>query len=317
MMPDDKALDGRVAIVTGGARGIGAAISGRLAAEGGSVVVADSGVDIAGNDPDPSVAQAFAGSLGDAAIPYTGDMGLPEAAKQAVELAMDTFGGVDIVVNNAAILRDSFVFKGSPDDWNAVIRNNLSGPYYLIAAATPVMREQAKAGRGGGDRYGWGRIVNIVSTAGIIGNYGQAPYAAAKGGMISLMRIAALDMARTGVTSNAVAPFARSRVTEIIQPANDEQAAYKEKALTIPPEPVATMVAWLCSEAARDVTGQLFGVRGREAMIFSQARPAETAVADGSDWTLDGLTDLVNGRFRPHFANMQTDLELFSHDPAV
>jgi NAD(P)-dependent dehydrogenase (short-subunit alcohol dehydrogenase family) len=315
-MTDEKALTGRVAIVTGGARGIGAAISKRLVDEGASVVVADSGVDIAGNDADPSVAQAFAGSLGYAAVPYTEDMGVAEAAKQAVELAVGTFGGIDIVVNNAAILRDSFVFKGSPDDWNAVIRNNLSGPYYLIAAATPVMRDHAKAGRGG-EKYEWGRIVNIVSTAGIVGNYGQAPYAAAKGGLISLMRIAALDMARTGVTSNAVAPFARSRVTEIIQPANDEQAAYKEKALTIPPEPVATFVAWLCSKAAQDVTGQLFGVRGREAMVFSQARPAETAIAEKSDWTLDGLTDLVNEKFRPHFADMQTDLELFSHDPAV
>jgi NAD(P)-dependent dehydrogenase (short-subunit alcohol dehydrogenase family) len=315
-MTDENTLTGRVAIVTGGARGIGAAISKRLVDEGASVVVADSGVNIAGNDADPSVAQAFAGTLGDAAVPYTEDMGVAEAAKQAVDLAVEKFGGIDIVVNNAAILRDSFVFKGSPDDWNAVIRNNLSGPYYLIAAATPAMRDQAKAGRGG-EKYGWGRIVNIVSTAGIVGNYGQAPYAAAKGGLISLMRIAALDMARTGVTSNAVAPFARSRVTEIIQPANDEQAAYKEKALTIPPEPVATFVAWLCSAAAQDVTGQLFGVRGREAMIFSQARPAETEIAEASDWTLDGLSTLVNEKFRPHFADMQTDLELFSHDPAV
>jgi NAD(P)-dependent dehydrogenase (short-subunit alcohol dehydrogenase family) len=315
-MTDENTLTGRVAIVTGGARGIGAAISKRLVDEGASVVVADSGVNIAGNDADPSVARAFAGTLGDAAVPYTEDMGVAEAAKQAVDLAVEKFGGIDIVVNNAAILRDSFVFKGSPDDWNAVIRNNLSGPYYLIAAATPAMRDQAKAGRGG-EKYGWGRIVNIVSTAGIVGNYGQAPYAAAKGGLISLMRIAALDMARTGVTSNAVAPFARSRVTEIIQPANDEQAAYKEKALTIPPEPVATFVAWLCSAAAQDVTGQLFGVRGREAMIFSQARPAETEIAEASDWTLDGLSTLVNEKFRPHFADMQTDLELFSHDPAV
>lgn len=316
-MTDNPALQGRVAIVTGGARGIGAAISEKLVAEGASVIVADSGVDIAGNDPDPSVAEAFADGLGESAVAYTEDMGVQAAAIEAVGLAVEKFGGIDIVVNNAAILRDAFVFKGTANDWDAVIRNNLSGPYYLVAAATPVMREQARDGRGGGDSYSWGRLVNLVSTAGFIGNYGQAPYAAAKGGLVSLMRIAALDMARTGVTSNAVAPFARSRVTEIIQPANDEQAAYKERALKIDPAHVANFVAWLCSADAGDVTGQIFGVRGRETMLFSQARPAVTAVAEDAEWSLDGLTEVVNTQFRAHFADLQTDLEVFNTDPAV
>jgi NAD(P)-dependent dehydrogenase (short-subunit alcohol dehydrogenase family) len=316
-MTDNPALQGRVAIVTGGARGIGAAISEKLVAEGASVIVADSGVDIAGNDPDPSVAEAFADGLSESAVAYTEDMGVQAAAIEAVGLAVEKFGGIDIVVNNAAILRDAFVFKGTANDWDAVIRNNLSGPYYLVAAATPVMRKQARDGRGGGDSYSWGRLVNLVSTAGFIGNYGQAPYAAAKGGLVSLMRIAALDMARTGVTSNAVAPFARSRVTEIIQPANDEQAAYKERALKIDPAHVANFVAWLCSADAGDVTGQIFGVRGRETMLFSQARPAVTAVAEDAEWSLDGLTEVVNTQFRAHFADLQTDLEVFNTDPAV
>ena len=316
-MTETPALDGRVAIVTGGARGIGAAISEKLVAEGASVIVADSGVDIAGNDPDPSVAEAFTGRLGDKAVAYTEDMGVQAAAVQAVELAVDTFGGIDIVVNNAAILRDAFVFKGSPDDWDAVIRNNLSGPYYLTSAATSVMRDQARDGRGDGKTYKWGRLVHIVSTAGFIGNYGQAPYAAAKGGLISLMRISALDMARTGVTSNAIAPFARSRVTEIIQPANDEQAAYKEQALKIEPSHIANMVAWLGTEDAQDVTGQIFGIRGREAMLFNQARPQVSAIAGDAEWSLAQLTDLVNSRFRDHFTDLRTDLEVFNSDPAV
>ena len=316
-MTDTLALEGRVAIVTGGARGIGAAISEKLVAEGAKVIVADSGVDISGNDPDPSVAEAFAGRLGESAVAYTDDMGIQAAAVQAVEKAVETFGGIDIVVNNAAILRDAFVFKGNADDWDAVIRNNLSGPYYLVSAATKAMRDQAREGRSGGDGYSWGRLVHIASTAGFMGNYGQAPYAAAKGGLISLMRIAALDMARTGVTSNAIAPFARSRVTEIIQPANDEQAAYKEKALKIEPVHVANLVAWLGTEDAKEVTGQIFGVRGRETMLFSQARPQISAVAGDAEWSLPQLTDLVNSRFREHFTDLRTDLEVFNSDPAI
>ena len=232
-----NALAGRVAIVTGGARGIGAAISAMLVERGASVVVADMGCAIDGRDGDPSVARAFAATLGEQAVAYVEDMGVPAAAAEAVALARERFGGIDILVNNAAILRDAFVFRGSTADWDEVIRNNLSGAYYLIAAATPAMRDQAKAGRGGGERYEWGRIVNIVSSAAYIGNYGQASYASAKGGLTGLMRIAALDMARTGVTCNAVAPFAHSRVTETIVPANDEQAAYKERALRVPPGP--------------------------------------------------------------------------------
>ena len=136
------ALEGRVAIVTGGARGIGAAISEKMVAEGAKVIVADSGVDIAGNDPDPSVAEAFAGRLGESAVAYTDDMGVQAAAVQAVEKAVETFGGIDIVVNNAAILRDAFVFKGSADDWDAAIRNNLSGLHYRQR------RHQSDAGSG-------------------------------------------------------------------------------------------------------------------------------------------------------------------------
>ncbi|MEC7490947.1 MAG: SDR family NAD(P)-dependent oxidoreductase [Pseudomonadota bacterium] len=311
------ALDGRVAIVTGGARGIGAAISEKLLAAGASVIIADSGVDIAGKNADPSIALTFVAGLGERAVSYTDDMGDPEAAKQAVQMAMDTFGGVDIIVNNAAILRDAFVFKGDPEDWDAVIRNNLSGPFYLVAAATKVMRDQARNGRGEDKGYAWGRLVHLVSTAGFIGNYGQAPYSAAKGGLISLMRTAALDMARTGVTSNAVAPFAGTRVTEIIKPANDEQTTYKERALKVQPSHVANFVAWLCSGDAQDVTGQIFGVRARETMLFSQARAIVTAVADGEEWLPNELTETVNSKFRNHFADMHTDLEIFNTDPAI
>ena len=312
-----SALAGRVAIVTGGARGIGAAISAMLVERGASVVVADMGCAIDGRDGDPSVAQAFADTLGEQAVAYVEDMAVPAAAAEAVALARERFGGIDILVNNAAILRDAFVFRGSTADWDEVIRNNLSGAYYLIAAATPVMRDQAKAGRGGGERYEWGRIVNIVSSAAYIGNYGQASYASAKGGLTGLMRISALDMARTGVTCNAVAPFAHSRVTETIVPANDEQAAYKERTLRVPAEPVAGLVGYLCSPAASGVTGQIFGVRGREVFLFSQPRPAARIVAEPGGWDEDALAAAVDSELRSAFAPLETDLEAFNTEPLV
>src|SRR6185312_5312525 len=146
--------------------------------------------------------------------------------------------------NNAAILRDAFFFKADPLAWDAVIRTNLSAPFHNLAAATPVMREQVKALRGG-TPYSWGRIVNIVSTAGLYGNYGQAAYASAKAGLLGLTRVVALDMRRSLVTCNAVAPFAATRVTESIKPANPAQAAYKERAMKVPARAVAELVGWL------------------------------------------------------------------------
>lgn len=315
-----ESLEGRVAIVTGGARGVGAAICQDLVARGASVVVADNGASVDGRDTDPSVAQEFADRLGTSARPYTEDMSIPAAAKGAVDLAVDEFGGIDIVVNGAAILRDAFIFKTSPDNWDAVIRTNLSAAYYLLGAATPVMREQAKAGRGGeGDdpTYRWGRIVNLVSTVAYYGNYGQAAYGSAKGGLTALSRIVALDMSRSGVTSNAITPFAHSRVTEMIKPANDEQAAYKERALKISPDHVAKLVAYLCSEAAQNVSGQIFGVRGREVFLFSQPRPIASVTADGSEWDVTALAKAVEKDLSGKFSELITDLEAFNTDPAI
>lgn len=313
-------LEGRVAIVTGGARGIGAAISEMLIGCGASVVIADSGTTIDGRDKDPSVAQQIAGRLGERARPYTEDMAIPAAAARVVELAKDEFGGIDIIVNNAAILRDDFVFKANPDDWDTVIRNNLSAAFYLLRAATPILRDQAKEKRGvdGNDgAYGWGRIINIISSVAFFGNYGQASYASAKGGLTTLTRIAALDMARSGITCNAIAPFAHTRVTDIIQPANPEQEVYKERALTVPAENVADLAAYLCSPAASDVSGQVFGVRGREVFIFTRPQPAARVIAEGKRWEIDDLARAVDDELRAQFGELITDLEFFNMEPFV
>ncbi len=297
-------LEGRVALVTGGARGVGLAIARALSEAGAKLAIADNGTGIGGEGADPTVARDAAKALGDGAVAYVESVASPASASAAVDLARRAFGGLDILVNNAAILRDGFVFKADPADWEAVIRNNLSAAFYAINAATPLMREQAKAKRGGGE-YRWGRIVNIVSTAGFYGNYGQAAYASAKAGLMGLTRVTALDMARSLVTCNAVAPFAHTRVTEAIQPANPAQAAYKDRALKIDAKPVGELVRRLCLPQGDGVTGQLFGVRGRELFVFSQSRPA-------------GRT--TNGdpaALAQHFAKLETDLEAFNTEPML
>jgi len=258
-------LSGRVAIVSGGARGIGLAIAQDLALHGASVVIIDSGVSI---------------------------------------------GGVDIVVNNAAILRDGFIFKAALDAWDAVIRTNLTGAYRLLAAATPVMREQLKGGRPPG------AVINIVSTAGIYGNFGQSAYGAAKAGLIGLTRVAAHDLARSKITCNAVIPFAATRVTQSIQPANEAQAAYKKKALEVSPLYVARLVSFLASPAAARVSGQLLGARGRELFLFSQARPVMKQIVPSGGHDLPGMNAAMKA-FEPSFCDLVTDLEAFSGDPVL
>lgn len=312
------ALDGRVAIVTGGARGIGLAISEALHGLGASVLIADSGVSISGDDPDRSVAESAAAKLGDRAFAFATDMAAAGAAEAAVALAVERFGAVDIVINNAAILRDALIFKGSRDNWDKVIGTNLSAAFSLLAAATPLMREQQKSGRAPG------RIVNIVSSAGLFGNFGQAPYASAKAGLFGLTRVVAMDMARSRVACNAIAPFAATRVTESIQPANEAQASYKARALRIPARHVARFAAFLASNA-HELSGQLFGVRGRELILFSQPRPvARVEMSTDADemsmdqaGNFDDLVRLVDTGFTGKLTDLSTDLEFFNTEPLV
>ena len=292
-------LAGRVAIVSGGARGIGLAVVEELVAQGAAVVIADSGVSISGETEQPRLAEEVSARLQNTAA-LCGD--IVELADAAVQLAQQRFGAVDIVVNNAAIIRDAFIFKSDAANWDAVVRTNLTGAQRLLAAATPLMREQAKNGREPG------AIVNIVSTAGIYGNFGQGAYGAAKAGLIGLTRVVAHDLARSKIRCNAVAPFAATRVTEGIKPANEGQAAYKAKALRVPARYVARVVSYLASARAAHVSGQLFGVRGREVFVFSQPRPVQR-VLQGDEIDLAPL--------EAHFADLVTDLEAFSADPTL
>ena len=302
-------LSGRVAIVTGGARGIGLAIVEDLIAHGAAVVIVDSGVSISGEPVEPKIADEVTKKYPDAAA-VCADIAEPATAIEAVELALERFGSVDFVVNNAAILRDSFIFKADPEAFEDVVRANLTGAYRMLAAATPVMRDQQKSGRAPG------AIVNIVSTAGIYGNFGQSAYGAAKAALIGLTRVVAHDLARSKITCNAVAPFAATRVTDSIKPANDAQAAYKEKALRVPPAYVARLVTFLASPAAGSISGQLFGVRGREVFIFSQPRPISRLLQPVGGYDLEGFAAGIRA-LEPYYADLITDLEAFSGDPTL
>jgi NAD(P)-dependent dehydrogenase (short-subunit alcohol dehydrogenase family) len=304
-------LSGRVALVTGGARGIGLAVSKRLHALGASVVIADSGVSIRGEEPDPTVAERAAAELGERALPFTADVADPGAAASAVTAAVTRFGALDLVVNNAAILRDAFIFKAKAADWDVVLRTNLSAPFYVLAAATPQLREQVKSGRAPG------RIVNITSSTGLYGNLGQSAYASAKAGLLGLTRVVAMDMARSGVTCNAVAPFAATRVTEAIQPANPMQTEYKQRALKIPAHFVADLVAFLCGGEAGDVSGQLLGVRGREVFLFSQPRPVAACRAPASGFDTPEFTAAFKEHFGNRLTDLSTDLEAFNTEPVT
>ena len=289
-------LEGRTAIVTGAGRGIGRAIAESLAARGASVVVADVGVSIGGEGADPTPAREVAAAIGAKAIAFTESVASPGVAQQLVMLAIRRFGSIDIVVNNAAIRRDAPVFRLDPLDWDAVIRNNLSAAFYLINAASAVMRDK---GRGG-------HIVNIVSTAGLYGAFSQAADASAKAGLFGLTRVAALELAPEAITVNAVAPYAATRVTETINSA-------PERSPKIGTHHVANLVTALCTPAAKDITGQLLGVRGREVFLFGQPRPLATLEV-GLPEALPA--DLI-AKFGSHFTDMTTDHEAFDTDPLV
>ena len=312
----NKTLNQRTAIITGGARGIGKAIAESLAKEGCNIAIIDPGFSINGNHDDKNLAENVAEEISTKynieTLAITKDVSIETDMLKCVNIIIKKFNTIDIVINNAAIIRDGFIFKYSLENWKKVIDTNLTGAFKLISQTSPIIKEQSKKD----STYSNGRIINIISTAGIWGNFGQAAYASAKSGLIGLTRVAALDLERSGITCNAIAPFASTRVTESIIPQNEAQKKYKKSALKIEAKYVGDLTAFLVSNHGKKYSGQLFGVRAKEVFLFNQARPIYNFVRNSKDYVID-LEEGFKNNFDNNLTALETDLDAFSADPIV
>ena len=312
----DKILDQRISIITGGARGIGKAISESLAKEGCKVIIIDPGYTIDGNFDEKNIAEKTAEEISNKynveTLAITKDISIEKDMQNSIELIMKKFNSIDIVINNAAILKDGFIFKYALNDWKKVIDTNLTGAFNLISQTSKIMKEQSKKD----SNYTNGRIINVISTAGIWGNFGQAAYASAKSGLIGLTRVAALDLQRLGITCNAIAPFASTRVTESIKPQNEAQEKYKKSALKVEAKYIGDLTAFLASNQGKKYSGQIFGVRAKEVFLFNQARPIYNFVRKNDDYIKDMEVGFKNN-FDNNLTTLETDLDAFSSEPII
>jgi NAD(P)-dependent dehydrogenase (short-subunit alcohol dehydrogenase family) len=301
-------LKDRVAVVTGAGRGIGREIALLLARHGARVVVNDYGGSESGSGGASAPADEVAAeikSAGGQAVANYDSVATMAGGKNIVDTAVRTFGRIDIVVNNAGILRDRMIFNMSEEEWDAVINTHLKGSFAVTRAATPLMREQK-----------WGRFINMTSTSGLVGNVGQANYAAAKLGIVGLTRVTALDMARYNVTANCISPFAWTRMIGTIPTQTEAQKARVEKIKKMSPAHIAPLAAFLCTDDARDVSGQVFGVRGKEIMLFGHHRPV-MRIHHAEGWTVDRLSDIFPGTMHQHLVPLETSGQYFNYDPLV
>lgn len=299
-------LAGKVVIVTGAGRGIGREIALLCAREGASVVVNDPGVSAEGEGSDAGPARDVVReieSIGGAAIANLSNVADPAAAEALVGDALNKFGHLDAVVNNAGILRDVIFHKLSHVDWRAVIDVNLHGAFNVSKAAARCFREQ-----------GSGSFVHFTSTSGLIGAFGQANYSAAKMGIVGLSRSIALDMQRFNVRSNCIAPFAWSRMTASIPSETEAEKARVERIKQMTPAKIAPLAAYLCADVSREVTGQIFAVRKNEIFLFSQPRPCRSAHRDGG-WTVESIHDVAMPAMQHDFTPLERSPDVFCWDP--
>ncbi len=299
-------VSGKVAIITGAARGIGRGIARLMAQEGARVVVCDVGASLEGAGSDAGPAQAVVEEIkqaGGEAIASTLSIAEPGNADKIVKAALDAFGRVDILVNNAGILRDRIFHRMSWSDWSDVIGVHLHGSFNMSRACATHFREQNS-----------GAFVHMTSTSGLVGNFGQANYMAAKMGIVGLSRGIALDMVRFNVRSNCVAPFAWTRMIDSIPAESDEEKARIERFKQMTPEKIAPLVVYLASDCAHGISGQIFSVRNNEIYLFNQTRPIRTLHrSDG--WTPEKLDAQLKAAFAPSFTPLERSSDVFCWDP--
>jgi NAD(P)-dependent dehydrogenase (short-subunit alcohol dehydrogenase family) len=286
-------LKDRVAIVTGAGRGVGRAVALELAREGAKVVVNDPGVSLQGAPTDERPADEVVREIrshgGEAVASYDSVAGFA-SAEHIVRAAHDSFGRLDVLVNNAGIIRDRTLFKMTEDDFDTVLAVHLKGTFNMCRHAAPVMRDE-----------GYGRIINMTSAAGLKGNFGQTNYSAAKAGIIGLTMTLALELKKYGITVNAFAPRATTRMTGAIPAARDP---VKNRGDETSPEHNAPFVSFLASEAAGGVTGQIFGKGAPAAnrygfVIFNYSREAAEMVRD-VPWTANDVAEHFGATLAPH-----------------
>ena len=293
-------------IVTGGGRGIGRAVALALGAAGHPVCVDDTGVDVHGRGPDPAPAESVAAEIRAAGGRAVG-VAVDARTRAGAQAVVDAAGGwagepPSVLVHAAGTLRDAMVHTASDGDWAEVLGSHLA-----------VAVELTRAMAGGIRARGYGRIVYLGGAAGLVGSVGQAGYAVAKAGLFGLTRAVALELAGGDVCVNYLAPFAYTRMTEAIPPVNAELRAYRQAAPLARPEDVAPLVAWLCSEAATGVTGQVFGARGAELALWSQPRPALRLVEPGG-WGAAALA-AARPRLDAALVPVVSEFDLFGGPP--
>jgi NAD(P)-dependent dehydrogenase (short-subunit alcohol dehydrogenase family) len=299
-------MQGKVAIVTGSGGGIGRDIALALAREGARLVINDVGASVAGEGASAGPAQQVVDEIraaGGEAVANTDSVADPTAAQRIVSAALDAFGRIDCIVNNAGILRDRFFHKMSVDEFDAVIKVHLYGSYYVSRAAAPHFKEQNA-----------GAMVHMTSTSGLIGNYGQANYSAAKLGIMALSKSIALDMQKFNVRSNCIAPFAWSRMIGTIPAETDAEKARIERMKQMTPAKIAPLAVALCSDASATVTGQVFAVRNNEIFLMSQPRPVRS-VHRGEGWTPESVAQHALPALQASFYPLDRSSDVFSWEP--
>ena len=296
-------LEGKVALVTGAGGGIGRDFALAMAAAGAKVVVNDLGTSVKGDGSDAGPAQKVATEIGASAVANTDSVADWTSANRIVQCALDSFGRIDVVVNNAGILRDRFFFNMSVEEWRAVIDVHLNGSFYVARAAAPHFKSQES-----------GCYIHMTSTSGLVGNLGQANYSAAKLGIAALSKSIALDMARYNVRSNCIAPFAWSRMIGSIPTETDDQKARVEKLKSMETAKIAPLAVYLVSEEAKDVSGQIFAVRANEIFLMSQSRPVRS-VHRAEGWTPETIASQAIPALRANFHPLDRSQDVFSWDP--